>query len=110
MSDEELPKVHRFATKSSDFVRFLEQKTTKNDCPTCGNEVWTVVCADNGYTYRLTSILRDGEKQNTFSTFALFCNECGFVREHSARLVSHWVKENPEQPELDLEFGDQDGE
>lgn len=110
MSEETPQKMHRFATKSSDFVRYLEHKTTKNDCPACGNGTWTVVCSDNGYTYRVTSVIKDGERPTMFSTFVLYCNECGFVRHHLARKVSNWVSENPEQPELDLEFGDEEGE
>ncbi len=89
-----------------DFVRFLEVKTGGYNCPACGNSQWTVLGkAGHPEAYRVVSALRDGQAPNSMSSFALFCNDCGFVRQHMARVVRKWVTENPE-PQQDLPFED----
>lgn len=97
----------KLAISSEDFVRFLEEKTLGSECPACGTDEWTIVCPPDpdglSDTYRLVTPLRDGGKSMNISTFAIFCDHCGFVRQHLSRSVRQWVAENPVNPELDLE-------
>ncbi len=103
MSDESASP-HRYSVSISDFVRFLEAKTADSPCPVCQTRVWTVVGApSNGMSYRLVTNLRDGQKATHFSTLAIYCNECGYIRTHWARKVREWVDENPQQAELEFE-------
>lgn len=104
--DENSPEVSRskFAVKSNDFVRFLEEKTPGSICPACKGDDWTLICQPNesADTYRLVTVMKDGSRQITLSTFAIYCDACGYVRTHLARHVRKWVDENPREPELDF--------
>jgi hypothetical protein len=46
----------------------------------------------------------------TISTFAIFCDSCGYIRQHLARTVQKWAEENPIEPELDFESGPETSE
>ena len=100
------------AVATSDFIRFLEAKNPDSNCPVCQSATWTVVCpyGGEGDTYRLVVPMRDGSKPMTISTFAIFCDSCGYVRQHLARTVQRWVTENPLEPELDFESGPEEPE
>lgn len=108
MSDEHTKTKHRFSVDVDDFVRFLEAKTLDRKCPACGTAHWTVIGPAEGATYRVTAPLRDSETKHQLSMFAIHCVECGFVRQHYARVVKDWVKDNPrpEQLEFDEILGD----
>lgn len=88
-----------------DFVRFLEDKTLDSSCPACKLDEWTIICPydDEADAYRLITPLRDGKKPTQISTFAIFCDNCGYVRQHMSRVVRSWANENPVEPELDFD-------
>jgi len=115
MSDDQTlktPKRSTFATGITDFVRFLEAKSPESDCPVCGGSTWTVVCPfdDDADTYRLVTSLKDGNRPMSLSTFALYCDECGYVRQHISKVVKKWVDENPIELELDFDSPPVDGD
>jgi len=95
----------RRAVTSDDFVRFLVEKNPESNCPVCDGDAWTVVCpfGDHLDTYRLVVPMRDGPNPMTISTFAIFCDNCGYLRQHLARVVHQWVEANPVEQELDFE-------
>ncbi len=106
------PPRSRRAVATADFVRFLEAKSPDSDCPVCGSSAWTVVCPYGGEqdVYRLVVQMRDGLRPMTISTFAIFCDSCGYIRQHLARTVQKWAEENPIEPELDFESGPETSE
>ncbi|MFJ7790673.1 hypothetical protein [Pseudomonas sp. NPDC096925] len=109
MSEEEVPK-HRYAVSIDDFLRFLVEVTGDTTCPACGNEQWTMIGTNQtDSAYRLYTSLRDGKGQKALNTFAIYCNECGFVRQHLARIVREWVDKNPAPEQLELENLDEAG-
>lgn len=111
MSDEKneiKTKRSPLSVSSNDFVRFLEEKTLDSICPACKADEWTVVCpfsdeGDDNDTYRLVTPLRDGVKPTQISTFAIYCDNCGYIRQHLTRVVRNWANENPLEPELDFD-------
>lgn len=108
MSDDQTqknPKRSKFATGVTDFVRFLIAKSPETDCPVCDGSTWTVICPfdDGANTYRLVTSLGDVDRPMSISTFALYCDGCGYVRHHLSKVVKKWVDENP--VELELDFG-----
>lgn len=101
---EEKREAHRFSTNMDDFIRFLEAKTGECRCPACGKERWTVLGVPRtDATYRMVTTLRDSEKPSSLSTFSVYCSNCGFLRQHVARIVKEWVDENPEPEQLELD-------
>lgn len=113
MSDEknaETEKKSKFTLDSDEFIRFLEFKTPESICPACGHDEWTVICpsGENTNNFRLVTLMRDGPKPIHLNTFAIFCKNCGFIRQHLSRFVREWAEENPVEGELD--FGDADAE
>ncbi|WP_095083361.1 hypothetical protein [Pseudomonas sp. Irchel s3h17] len=119
MSDElssQKQKRSSLATAADDFVRFLEAKSPESDCPVCDGDSWTVICPtyDHADTYRLVTSLKDGSRPQSVSTFAIFCDNCGYFRQHLTRVVKKWTDENPVEPELDFssppEKGDVDAD
>jgi len=90
-----LKELHR--TSSDDFVRFLKNKLPDSDpCPACGEDDWSVVCPrDDEDMYRLGLVVRNAPKPFYLSTFAYYCDNCGYLRQHVSKLVYDWVKENP---------------
>ncbi|MNJ39982.1 hypothetical protein D3C77_348660 [compost metagenome] len=104
-SDTEKAPRSRLAVPADEFVRFLEEKTQGLKCPSCAADDWTVVCPTDDYadTYRLVTTLRDGSRPMNLSTFAIYCDNCGFVRQHLSRVVRAWVEQNPAAPELDFQ-------
>lgn len=103
--DSNNPNRSKFAITAEDFVRFLEKKTTGASCPACGTDDWTLICPADDFAdaYRLVTPLRDGGRSLNLSTFAIYCDSCGFVRQHFSRVVRTWVQNNPIDPELDFE-------
>lgn len=101
------PERSKLSVTSDDFVRFLEAKNPESDCPVCGEETWTVICPfdheDAHDTYRLVTRLKDGSRPMTVSSFGLFCDSCGYLRQHVAKVVRQWVDDNPIEPELEFE-------
>lgn len=115
MSDEQThkaPKRAALAIAVTDFVRFLVAKSPESDCPVCKGDTWTVICPfdDDADTYRLVTSLRDGNRPMSVSTFALYCDNCGYVRQHLSKVVKKWVEENPVEPELDFDSPIEDGD
>ncbi|WPN50920.1 hypothetical protein QMK52_18685 [Pseudomonas sp. P9_2] len=113
MSDEQNSQKQKrsmLATTADDFVRFLEEKSPESNCPVCEGETWTVISPSfaNADSYRLVTSLKDGNRPQNLSTFALFCDNCGYLRQHLSRVVKKWVDENPVEPELDFEPPEQD--
>lgn len=39
--------------------------------------------------------LRDGENPMSLSTFAIHCDNCGYLRQHLSKVVKKWVTANP---------------
>ncbi|MFS1292062.1 hypothetical protein ACLRDI_30580 [Pseudomonas piscis] len=113
MSDEDnqtrLPRPP-LSVSSDDFVRFLEANSSDADCPVCGKTEWTIICpfTEGSDTYRLVTSLKDGHKPMNVSTFALYCDHCGYFRQHLAKVVKKWVDNNPQNPELDFGASDAD--
>ncbi|MBF8730476.1 hypothetical protein IRZ59_08445 [Pseudomonas guariconensis] len=94
----------RFSVQMDDFIRFLEEKTSSTSCAACGNDLWTILgWADTDVTFRAITPLLDGPKEESASTFALFCNNCGFLRHHMSKVVRDWVDSNPAPEQLDLD-------
>ena len=110
MSDEQKQKRSVLATAADDFVRFLEAKSPESDCPVCEGDAWTVICPAfaNADSYRLVTSLKDGSRPQSISTFAIYCDNCGYLRQHLSRVVKKWADENPAEPELDFEPPEQD--
>lgn len=104
MSQEEAGEQrHKFSVTADEFVRFLESKTPESACPACQSKEWTVVgSSTNGMAYRFVTNLRDGPSASHISTFAIYCNECGYIRHHWSRKVKDWLTAN--SPQLDIEF------
>ncbi|WP_137984444.1 hypothetical protein [Pseudomonas viridiflava] len=99
------------SVKSEDFVRFLISKGAEKDedCPVCHMESWTILCPDDdGPTLRIGLPVRNRPKTFYLSTFAYFCDNCGYIRMHMAATVHEWVSENPapsdDQAELDMDM------
>lgn len=108
---EENAQPHKFSVSMDDFIRFLVSKTNDSVCPACGTGHWTVIgSATNDMAFRMVTQLRDGPSSTQINTFALSCNECGFVRQHLARKVREWVDSNPHQEQLELEDLDEPDE
>lgn len=106
MSDDQNSNQQRaqLAVRTRDFVRFLNEKTPDSDCPVCGCDQWTVICpGPEGDAYRIVAPLRDGDRSLSLSTFALHCENCGYLRHHVSKIVKKWIDENPEEPELDFD-------
>lgn len=107
-SDSQKPKRSRLAVPADDFVRYLEAKTQGQTCPACGHDDWTLVCPsdEEADAYRLVTVLKDGDRPMNISTFAIYCDHCGFLRQHLARKVRDWALQNPIEQELDLGIPD----
>lgn len=105
-------KLHRYSVTTDDFIRFLEEKSYESTCPACQSAAWTIIGSSaNNMAYRLVTPLRDGPSPNQMNCFAIHCNECGFIRQHLAKVVKRWVDENPEPEQLELdEMADDDFE
>lgn len=98
---------HPYAVSTPDFVRFLEAKTLDRPCPGCGAARWILIGpGDNGPTYLLRTQIRGASKPTQVTTMAVHCDECGFLRQHSAKVVRKWVDDNPEGDQQ--EFGEED--
>ena len=99
----------KLAVEINDVIRFLEEKSLDSECPACGTDEWTIVCPADPEgaldTYRLVTPLRDGDRPMTLSTVAIYCDNCGFVRQHLSRLIKKWIVDNPLEPELDFDEG-----
>lgn len=110
MSENENPKDHKLAVSTDDFIRFLEAKSLEASCPSCQSQQWTVIgSVDTDTPYRLSTPAKTSLKATNLLTYAIFCVECGFVRNHMARVVKAWVDENPaEQTEMDFGKDDDD--
>lgn len=103
MSIEDV-KHHKFSVTVEDFIRFLEAKTFESECPACHTANWTVIgSGENEMTYRLITPMRDGPRPNFVNFLGIYCNECGFVRQHLAKVVRRWVDDNPEPEQLELD-------
>lgn len=97
-------KRHKFSVHMDDFVRFLIAKTDDSNCAGCGSASWTIIGSDETeMAYRLTTALRDGVRPTYLNCFGIYCNECGFVRQHLARKVREWVDNNPTQEQLEFD-------
>lgn len=100
---------HPYAVKTPDFVRFLEAQTEDKPCPACGSIKWIIIGpGDGGTTYLLRTSLRGGSKTSQVTTMALHCEDCGFLRQHVAKVVRDWVNCNPDQSEKDVDQEDID--
>lgn len=106
MSDDQESTLKRskLAVLSRDFVRFLQAKGPDSNCPVCGCDQWTVITmGPEGYAYRMVAPLRDGDRPISISTFAIHCEDCGYVQQHASKVVKKWVEANPAEPELDFD-------
>lgn len=102
---------HQFAVRTSDFVRFLEEKTLDQPCPACGACQWTLIGPkDDGITFMLRTALRGASSPTQVTTVAVYCNECGFLRQHLAKVVRNWVDANPAPDQLEFEGAEFDGD
>lgn len=95
---------------ADDFVRFLKSKAQSDDdvCPVCGKDHWTILCpAGDQETFRLGTPVRNKEEIFYVSTFAYYCQSCGYLRQHFSDVVYRWVQENPlvDNFEADTEEG-----
>ncbi|MCU7240384.1 hypothetical protein [Pseudomonas peradeniyensis] len=108
---EKSPPNHRWSVTIDDFVRFLVAKTGDAKCPACGNGQWTILgSGETNHAYRVNTSLRDGGATKALNTFAIFCDECGYAREHLSRIVKLWVEQNPGPEQLELDdLDDLDG-
>ena len=103
MTDEGV-KRHKFSVTVDDFIRFLEEKSFESKCPSCGSAAWTVIGSGaTEMTYRLITQMRDGPSPTYLNSLGIYCNECGFIRQHIAKVVKRWVDENPEPEQLELD-------
>lgn len=94
----------RFSVQMDDFIRFLEEKTASTTCAACGQNEWTLFGrADTDVAFRAITPLLDGPEEESTSSFVLFCNNCGFIRHHMAKIVRDWVDSNPAPEQLDLD-------
>lgn len=87
---------------AKDFAEFLTEKSAESICPSCGADEWTIVCPpeDESNAFRLMTAMKDGIRPAWISMFAIYCDNCGYVRHHAARVVKSWVDDN--QLALDL--------
>ena len=56
---------------------------------------------DEDDMYRLGQVIRNADKPFYLSTFAYYCDNCGYVRQHISKLVHDWAKQNPAEDEAD---------
>lgn len=90
------------AVDSDDFIRFLSAKAGDTDpCWVCKADDWMIMCPDEGPTFRFGIPVRNAEKVFYASIFMYYCINCGFIRQHSSKVVKDWVQQN--QLELDLD-------
>jgi hypothetical protein len=110
MSDSNKPAEHKFAVSGDDFIRFLREKTDEVACPACASNEWTIFSlTEPDQAYRLITPLKSAAHSSFVNMLALYCDECGYVRHHLARIVKEWVTQNPEaQGQLELDEPEND--
>lgn len=99
-----------------DFVRFLRAKGKKDGgdvCSTCGVSEWHVQLPDDSETVPTEQTLAIGFYSRSDASpdewsplvsgavpvVAIICSNCGMTRIFASRVVSNWIKENPEDGE-----------
>lgn len=111
MSDKETvhtPEQHVYTVKADEFAQFLVEKTPESNCPACGHNHWTVICPPPGEqnAYRMRIQLADGPRSGSMSLLGIYCDNCGYVRTHMARVVRKWI----DARQLDLDLGEDESE
>lgn len=85
-------------TKRADVIRFLGAKGASPSCPTCHENDWTVTdgSAELPHAFLMASPRGGGLvlPPPGFPIVALICNNCGFLRLHSERLIDEWVRQS----------------
>ncbi|NQD78617.1 hypothetical protein HP436_00290 [Pseudomonas sp. CrR14] len=110
MSESELPNKHKFAVSADEFIRFLEDKTIESDCPACEGSDWTIIGdSSSGEPFRLRTMLKSESRTIGLSSYAIYCDNCGFIRQHLARVVRNWATENPPS-QKEIDFGEEGDE
>jgi hypothetical protein len=72
-----------------DLLDFLASRGARRPCPACGHEQW------DGWNQRLTLPRTLDDMQSTpLEVIPLVCKNCGFVRLHSAHVLSDPRGEN----------------
>jgi hypothetical protein len=72
-----------------DLQDFMASRDARRPCPACGHEEW------DGWDQRLTlSRTLNGAEHTPFEAIPLVCRNCGFVRLHSAHVLSDPRDEN----------------
>ncbi|GLO27609.1 hypothetical protein PPUJ21368_54400 [Pseudomonas putida] len=96
---------HVFSVTAEDFAEFLQEKTPESICPACGHDDWTVICppqSESGNAFRMRITLTDGPRPASMSVLGIYCDHCGYIRSHMARVVRTWVDDR----QLDLDLDD----
>lgn len=82
--------------------KYLAEKETKAECPSCGKGVWSV----QTHIAMLPSTLRFGKAQIAYPSVILICQTCAFMRFHSAVVMGLMKKEAPvETPKAEVSNG-----
>lgn len=77
--------------RQSDITEALEQADAKSDCPSCGANSWSLIGGEGQNAVRIP-LFTAGRRYEAggphIPAFALVCEQCGFLRLHSAKVLS----------------------
>lgn len=99
MADEKPPEPTDPPVPTRDqVIAFLRAKTPDGaPCPVCASQNWSIGREPLDYlTNRIMqkSIARTVLDGTVTPTVLLACNNCGYIREHSAMMITEWVRAN----------------
>ena len=92
-----------------DFIRFLNATRANSTCPGCGNSPskWGLCASNWGENdeskedpmmemlfHRFRKVREEDGKPYGFSTFAMFCQNCGHVESIYQPIVVEWLEKN----------------
>ena len=74
-----------------DFIEFLAEKCSASVCEGCEGEKFSILTSkDSGaWLFEMDAV---NTQQFHLPTYAVYCNDCGLVRHHSAVTVKRWVE------------------
>jgi len=98
--------------------RYFGETGFEYDCPVCHAEKWIVI---NGKNVEPAVILLSpagdlrGSRPARVSTYSMYCDNCGFVRQHVRSVIDEYLAAHPEPPpdavpdDDDIDLADESG-